>query len=124
MNITNPATGELITTVSEDNQQTITEKIAVLRAAQNEWADTELPVRIAILQQFASLLKQHIETNAVILTSETGKPLQQSRNEINGACSRIDWLTANAEKYLSPEWMVEEGGTREKIVYETQSTNS
>ncbi len=118
MNITNPATGALITTVIEDDKKNITEKISVLRAAQKEWSETELPVRIAILQQFAALLKQHIETGAAILTSETGKPLQQSRNEINGACSRIDWLTANAEKYLSPEWMVEEGGTREKIVYE------
>jgi acyl-CoA reductase-like NAD-dependent aldehyde dehydrogenase len=118
MNITNPATGTLITTVIEDDKKTITEKITVLRTAQKEWSETELPVRIAIVEQFAALLKQHIETSAAILTSETGKPLQQSRNEINGACSRIDWLTANAEKYLSPEWMVEEGGTREKIVYE------
>ena len=32
--------------------------------------------------------------------------MQQSRNEINGAGSRIKWLTENADKYLSDEVMV------------------
>jgi acyl-CoA reductase-like NAD-dependent aldehyde dehydrogenase len=118
MNIINPATEELIATITEDDQKTIAKKISSLQQAQKAWNDTELPVRITILQRFAILLKENIESCAAILTSETGKPLQQSRNEVNGACARIDWLTANAEKYLSPEWMVEDGGTREKIVYE------
>jgi acyl-CoA reductase-like NAD-dependent aldehyde dehydrogenase len=53
-----------------------------------------------------------------ILTSEVGKPLQQSKNEVNGACARIEWLAANAIQALSEEWIVETGPTREKIVYE------
>lgn len=52
------------------------------------------------------------------MTSEVGKPLQQSRNEINGATKRIKWLAENAEKYLSPETMTFEEGMEEKIVYE------
>ncbi len=118
MDILNPATGELITTLETDNHSSITEKMTLLREGQKQWYATPLRKRIEILQQFAELLKKNIEKLAAVLTSEVGKPLQQSRNEINGACARIDWLTANAEKYLSPEWMVEEGGTKEKIVYE------
>ena len=37
---------------------------------------------------------------------------------MNGACARIEWLTANAEQSLQDEWMVKTGATREKIVYE------
>ncbi len=118
MNIINPATGELITTLEVDNFSAIAEKANALREGQKKWYTHSLQFRIGILQRYASLLKENIETLAAILTMEVGKPLQQSRNEINGACTRIDWLTANAEKYLSPEWMVTEGGTREKIVYE------
>jgi acyl-CoA reductase-like NAD-dependent aldehyde dehydrogenase len=55
---------------------------------------------------------------AAVLTSEVGKPLQQSRNEIAGACTRIKWLTENAGKYLQDEIMTDEEGLREKIVYE------
>jgi len=70
--------------------------------------------RIAALESFAAFLQQHLEACAEVLSMEVGKPLQQARNEVNGACARIAWLTANASKYLSEEWMVTEGGTKEK----------
>jgi acyl-CoA reductase-like NAD-dependent aldehyde dehydrogenase len=54
---------------------------------------------------FSELLEKNIEQLAATLTSEVGKPLQQSRNEINGARARIKWLTENAERYLSDEIM-------------------
>ena len=70
-----------------------------------------------MLQKFSERLQQHKEILAAILTSEVGKPLQQARNEINGACTRIKWLTENAEKYLRDETMTDEQGLAEKIVY-------
>mgnify|MGYP003694447685 CR=1 FL=1 len=69
-----------------------------------------LTERIDNAKKFSELLENNIEQLAATLTSEVGKPLQQSRNEINGARARIKWLTENAEKYLSdeineqPEW--------------------
>ncbi len=118
MNIINPATEEVIASLVTDDEKTITEKIISLQAGQKEWNSKPLLVRIEILQLFASLLKENLERAATLLTSEVGKPLQQSRNEINGACARIDWLTNNAVTYLSPEWMVHDGTTQEKIIYE------
>ena len=52
-------------------------------------------------ETFDEVVKENIEELARVLTSEVGKPLQQSRNEVNGACTRIKWLTENSEKYLS-----------------------
>ena len=118
MNIVNPATEEVIATLVSDDETTITEKILFLQSGQKEWNRKPLIVRIEILQLFAGLLKENLERAATLLSSEVGKPLQQSKNEINGACERIDWLTNNAITYLSPEWMVIEGATKEKITYE------
>lgn len=118
MNIINPATQELITTVVTDDLQSIERKLQSLREGQKKWATVPLAERVAIIRRFAELLQANLETCAAVLTSEVGKPLQQAKNEVNGACARIEWLTANAEKYLSEEWMVESGATREKIVYE------
>ena len=118
MNIINPATEEIIASLVPDDEKTIAEKIRSLQSGQKEWDRKPLMVRIEILQLFANLLKENIERIATLLTSEVGKPLQQSRNEINGACARIDWLTNNASSYLSSEWMVLEGSTQEKIIYE------
>ncbi|MCK9402672.1 MAG: aldehyde dehydrogenase family protein [Chitinophagaceae bacterium] len=118
MNIINPATHELITTVITDDKESIDKKISGLRAGQKIWAAVSLAERVSILRRFAALLQTHIQSCAETLTAEVGKPLQQSKNEVTGACTRINWLTANAAQYLSDEWMVSSGATREKIVYE------
>jgi acyl-CoA reductase-like NAD-dependent aldehyde dehydrogenase len=118
MQIVNPATEEIIKDIPEDDEKSINRKFKELRPAQSGWADTPLESRVKILQKFAELLKTNIESLALILTSEVGKPLQQSRNEINGACARIQWLTENAVNYLSEETMIEQPGLSEKIVYE------
>ncbi len=118
MNIINPATHELITTVTEDDQSGVDIKVTHAKAAQKLWAAVPLSERIGMLKKFAELLHTNIQNCAHILTSEVGKPIQQSINEINGACTRIEWLTENASTYLQDEWMVATGATREKIVYE------
>jgi acyl-CoA reductase-like NAD-dependent aldehyde dehydrogenase len=118
MQIINPATEEIITNPTEDNQASVELKFNELKIAQSMWARLSLAERITIVKGFADLLEQNIESLASILTSEVGKPLQQSRNEINGARARIKWLTENAEKYLADEIMFQDQSITEKISYE------
>lgn len=118
MKIINPATEEVIKELKEDSRESTSAKLKLLRKGQLAWSKKPLDDRISILKKFADLLTKNIESLAGILTSEVGKPLQQSRNEVNGACARIKWLTDNALKYLSDETMVDEKGLKEKISYE------
>lgn len=118
MQVINPATEEIIGELPEDNTATLSFKFKQLEKAQSAWASIGLISRIRILQKFGDLLAEHIEHLATMLTNEVGKPLQQSRNEINGARTRIKWLTENAEKYLGEEVMNHENGLEEKISYE------
>ena len=118
MQIINPATEELIRELEEDTQESLEKKIQELHAAQPAWRSLPLAMRIQVIHAYSSLLEKNMEHLANILTSEMGKPLQQSRNEINGARSRIQWLAENAEKYLSDEVMANVQGMTEKISYE------
>jgi len=118
MNIINPATNQVIQTVSEDTNETLAQKLATLKHGQTSWQKVLLTDRIACLQRFRDLLEKNKEDLAATLTSETGKPLAQSRNEINGAKHRIQWLCKNADATLRDEWMSEEAGMGEKISYE------
>ncbi len=118
MRIINPSTEEIIMEVPEDNNETLSVKFHLLENAQKEWSEVEISQRVKIIKQFSEALEIHIEKLASILTAEVGKPLQQSRNEISGAGSRIKWLTENAEKYLDDELMTKEQGLEEKISYE------
>ena len=118
MKIINPATEDLITTIEEDSQQTISKKFERLRTAQKTWRQTTLIHRIDIIEKFYQLLEEEKESLAATLSSEVGKPLQQSRNEISSARTRIRWMLDHAEKYLSDEWMTISEGIKEKISYE------
>ena len=118
MRIINPATEEVISEVSEDTKESLVKKIKQLKKGQIAWHQVGLNKRIEIIQSFSGLLESNIERLASVLTSEVGKPLQQSRNEINGARARIKWLTENAEKYLADEVMTHEKGLTERITYE------
>jgi len=118
MKIINPATEEIIGEVVEDAEATAKEKYAALRAGQPEWAARSVEERLAVIERFLVALDEEKEVLAATLTAETGKPLQQSYNELNGARTRIRWMLDHAAQWLKEEWVVTEGATREKIVYE------
>ncbi len=118
LQIINPATEEVIGAVQTDNKTTLEEKYKRLKSGQKDWAAVALEKRVAVLKAFAALLQENKESLAATLTAEVGKPLHQSRNEINGACTRIEWLVKNAPRYLADEWMTDEEGLKEQIRYE------
>lgn len=118
MQIINPATEEIITSIEEDTVDSIHQKYELLKNGQLQWSKVALSERIAAIVRFYDLLDAEKEELALILTNEMGKPLQQSLNEINGARGRIKYFIDHSEKYLAEEWITIDGATKEKIVYE------
>jgi acyl-CoA reductase-like NAD-dependent aldehyde dehydrogenase len=53
-----------------------------------------LGARSAAIARFRAAVASEIETLARTLTQEVGKPLAQSRNELNGFLGRIDFFLA------------------------------
>jgi acyl-CoA reductase-like NAD-dependent aldehyde dehydrogenase len=118
MQIINPANNELITEIAEDSREQIQAKYEKLKVGQKKWLAVPLSQRIEIIKRYAELVKENLEDLALTLTTEMGKPIRQSRNEINGAFGRITYFTNNAEKYLAEEEMFNEGNMREVIRFE------
>ncbi|MGB5555506.1 MAG: aldehyde dehydrogenase family protein, partial [Flavobacteriaceae bacterium] len=118
MQIKNPATEEIIADLQETSGTELKVKLEYLREGQEEWAKKSVEQRLACIVKFGNLVQDNVDKLASILTSETGKPLQQSLNEIKGAQNRIEHLKQNATKWLTPETLVDAGNTHEKIVYE------
>ena len=118
MDIINPSNGNLIQSVQSDDAASLNETLTLLKEGQKKWIQVPLNERIKIIQGYAELLKENSAVLAATLTSEVGKPIAQSRNEINGAIHRINWLVSNAEKYLSDETMFEDASISEIIRYE------
>jgi len=122
MQIINPATEEIIAEILEDTPATLSAKFQKLKTAQPAWSATDIPSRKRIILRFSDLMAEQIEKLALVLTNEVGKPLQQSRNEINGARTRMKWLAENAELYLSEEQMTKDKSLEEIISYEPLGT--
>jgi acyl-CoA reductase-like NAD-dependent aldehyde dehydrogenase len=118
MNIINPATEAIITTVQEDSTQSIQQKFEKAKAAQKLWAKVPLKERLACIARFNELLVSQSDRLAADLTAEVGKPLNQAKGELRGGRTRSIYFVENSEKYLAEEWMVKEGDTKEKVTYE------
>jgi len=116
--IINPATDELIREVDEETDAEIRKKYDTLKEGQKKWGATALDDRIACLKRFSDLLEKNKEELAKTLTSEVGKPIRESRNEIAGAVYRIQFFLQNSKKWLSPEQVNETAGTREVLAFE------
>jgi acyl-CoA reductase-like NAD-dependent aldehyde dehydrogenase len=103
MKIVNPATGAVITNVAPDNATTVRRKYNLAREGQAEWVEVPMKKRLDAITAFRARVVDRLETLARTLTEEVGKPIRQSRNELNGLLPRIDFFLANAAKTLRDE---------------------
>ena len=113
--IINPATGALITEVPADDASTVASKAAQARAAQPRWQAVPLAERKACIERFRGLVVRDLESLARTLTQDTGKPVSQARNELNGLLGRIDFFLGAVSDATGTQTVFDEGGMREQI---------
>jgi acyl-CoA reductase-like NAD-dependent aldehyde dehydrogenase len=118
LKIHNPATGALIAEVPQATAALVAERSHAARAAQPAWAATSLGHRLQVMQRFRVGLVAELEPLAATLTAEVGKPIRQSRSEINGLLGRIDFFLAQAAATLSPQQVFADAGMREVIGFD------
>ncbi len=111
----NPATGEVIAALQADDAASVAAKAAAARAAQPAWAATPLAARKACVERFRAGVVRELESLAVTMTRETGKPVRMSRNELNGLLGRIDFFLKEVELATSTETVFDDGGMKEQI---------
>jgi len=115
LKITNPADGSALAEVAADDAASVAAKFARARQAQPMWAATPLAERSAAIRRFRAAVEHELETLARTLTQEVGKPLQQSKNELDGFLGRIDFFLAEVEKTIAPETVLADGAMTERI---------
>ena len=115
LDIHNPATGQLITTLVADDAASVAAKARSARAAQPAWAAVPLADKLAIVQRFRAGLVAELDSLALTLTQEMGKPVSQAKNEINGLLGRIDFFVEQAEAAVADEHVFDGSGMHEQI---------
>ena len=120
MRIVNPATGQTLEEIGEDTRDSVAEKVARARRGQRAWAQTPFPIRADHLRRFRDTIAERREALALTLTSEVGKPLAQSRNELGALGARIDFFLDHTGPEIEDEIVAAAvaGGTEERIRHE------
>ena len=83
--IYNPATGEVVDDIPAASAEDVATAIGAAYSAFPAWAHTPAIKRAELLDRSRSLLLSRREEIARSITEECGKPLRQSRGEINVA---------------------------------------
>ena len=71
-------------------------------AAFSRWRETALPGRARLLRSVGQILRRDIDKLSSLITAEMGKPLTQSRAEIEKCALACDHYAKHGASYLSP----------------------
>jgi succinate-semialdehyde dehydrogenase / glutarate-semialdehyde dehydrogenase len=98
INVTNPATQEVIGTVPKMGTIETRRAIEAANTAQPSWRAKTAGERSRLMRKWFELIMENQEDLAILMTSEQGKPLAESRGEIAYAASFIEWFSEEAKR--------------------------
>jgi acyl-CoA reductase-like NAD-dependent aldehyde dehydrogenase len=128
LTVFNPATGRPIREVQTDTVASVVEKVARARESSREWSRAPFSHRRDRVARFFALLGEERDRLAHLLTSEVGKPISQSRSELDAMPARGAYFLDRTERVIADEVVQAQrlaapgrGGspaTEERICYE------
>lgn len=98
MEVRNPATDALITTVPRCSATDAERAIDAAARAFGEWRARPAAERAAILRRFYDAMMRDQDRLARLMTEEQGKPLAEARGEIAYAAGFVEWSAEEAKR--------------------------
>lgn len=108
MRVVNPKNDSLIQELPEDTVATAQAKFERASKAQPLWSRVPLADRIAAIARFRDAITSERDALAFLLTREVGKPISQSKNELNALTQRIDFFLNATPQVLAAESVYED----------------
>ncbi|MGO9119827.1 MAG: NAD-dependent succinate-semialdehyde dehydrogenase [Desulfomonilaceae bacterium] len=96
--VTNPADGTTLGQVPNMGSAEVRRAVQAAYDAWPAWRDRTAKERAVMLRRWYELMMANQEDLAVILTSEMGKPLSESRGEIAFAASFLEWFAEEGKR--------------------------
>lgn len=111
--VSNPATGETLAKVADAGREDMQRAIDAAAAAKVAWGASVALDRSLILRRAATVMRADIDHLARVMTLEQGKPLEQSRGELEYGIGFIEWFAEEARRVYG---MTIPATTREKRI--------
>jgi succinate-semialdehyde dehydrogenase/glutarate-semialdehyde dehydrogenase len=111
-----PATGMAVCSVADATPADCREALAAAASAGPGWASLAPRERARVLRRSAEGLRDEAERLAMIGTVEMGKPLAESRAEVDFAAEYLEWYSEEAVRVGGRQSLDPGGGVRHLVV--------
>ncbi|KAJ1925259.1 succinate semialdehyde dehydrogenase NADP+ linked [Tieghemiomyces parasiticus] len=96
--VNDPGNQEVIGCVPECNVNDVSKAISAADHAFQSWRNSPVETRYQVLNKWKSLMHEHAEDLAKIMTIENGKPLKEATGEVLYAASFLEWFSEEAKR--------------------------
>ncbi|CAN7651387.1 NADP-dependent succinate-semialdehyde dehydrogenase [Pseudoduganella sp. LjRoot289] len=96
--VVNPANGEQIGTIPDCGAAETRRAIEAANAAWPAWRKKTAKERAAVLRKWSDLIVDNADDLALLMTTEQGKPLAESRGEVMSGASFIEWFAEEGKR--------------------------
>jgi len=100
LEVENPATEETVAAVASASAEQLDAAVASARAASPEWAAMPGVDRTPLLRGVATALRERAEALAAIMTTEIGRPLSESADEVEWCAACFDYYAEVARSEI------------------------
>ena len=98
LDVTNPATGAVITSVPDSGAGEARAALDAAHAAFATWRKVPAKQRAAIIKRWNDLVLAHQDDLGALISLEQGKPLAEGKGEVAYAASYIEWFGEEATR--------------------------
>jgi succinate-semialdehyde dehydrogenase/glutarate-semialdehyde dehydrogenase len=99
----NPYNGEKIKEYNGLTNEALKQKLDANKSVFESWKAAPLAKRCALLKKAGQVLRDNVEEYAKMITVEMGKPIAESRAEVNKCAWVCDYYAEHAASFLSDE---------------------
>lgn len=96
--VEDPATQDIIGKIAHAEKADLDLALEAADKGFKVWRETSAFERSKIMRKAADIVRQRIDYIAWLMTREQGKPIAQSKAEINNAADTIDWFAEEARR--------------------------
>ena len=100
---TDPTSGAVVRRVPAATPEQITATIDRAQTAFESWRTTSFEERSDVLRAVAAYMRDNVDELGMVMTEEMGKPMTESRGEVNKAAWAAEHYAEHAEAYLADD---------------------
>jgi succinate-semialdehyde dehydrogenase/glutarate-semialdehyde dehydrogenase len=112
-----PTTGETCKTYDEMTPAEVACVIERVHNAFLDWRGTRFAKRARRMKNAAQHLREHVDSYAVLMAQEMGKPFRDGRAEVEKCAWVCDYYADHAERFLQPE-IIETGARKSFVTFQ------